>query len=349
MNLDVLFKPESVAVVGASRNEKKIGHILLRNLIDGGFEGTIVPVNPSVDELLGLPCYPSLSEYGKEVDLVVIALPRGQVKDVVIQCSAVKAKGVIVTASGFKETGAEGAALEEEILELCQRKNIRLLGPNCLGLINTEANLNSSFAGAMPAKGGLSLFAQSGALSSIMMDLARDRNLGLAKLVSIGNKADISAVDILSYLASDEQTRVIVGYLEDITTGKNFVKAAEEATTTKPVIILKSGTTKAGLKAAVSHTGVLASGDSAYGAAFKRSGVIRADSFEALFDSALALSMQPLPKGDNVLIITNAGGPAILAADAIEKAGMKVVELNRGEDDTPGEPADGRVVPRNGA
>ncbi|MCF8055821.1 MAG: acetate--CoA ligase family protein [Desulfocapsa sp.] len=329
MNFDALFSPESVAVVGASRTEKKFGHTVLNNLIQGGFKGRIIPINPAIDELLGLPCYPSLTEYGNEVDLVVVTLPQSQVKAVVAESGKVKAKAMIVAASGFREAGPEGAALEQEIVELCQRKNIRLLGPNCLGLINTEHRLNCSFAGEIPESGGLSIFSQSGALCSVMLDHAADRNLGIAKMISIGNKADISAVDVLSYLAKDEQTKVIVGYLEDIARRKNFVKAAEDAASQKPVIILKSGTTKAGVKAAASHTGILASGDSAYGAAFKRSGVIRADSFEALFDSALALSMQPLPKGKNVLVITNSGGPAILAADAIELAGMNVVELDK--------------------
>jgi len=328
MSIDVLLNPKSVAVVGASRTEGKFGHTILANLINGGFQGEIIPINPAVDELLGLPCFPSLSDYGKEVDLVVLAIPRSTVKAAVEECAKVKAKAVIITASGFRESGAEGAALEQELVELCHRRDIRLLGPNCLGCINTEVKLNASFAGNMPKGGGISVFSQSGSLSSVMLDLLADRHLGLSKLIDIGNKADITGVDILSYLAKDEQTKVIVGYLEDIATGKNFVKAAEEAATRKPVIILKSGTTAAGIKAAASHTGLPASADTAYGAVFKRSGVIRADTFEALLDFAQALSMQPLPKGDSILVITNAGGPGILAADAVEEAGMKVAELD---------------------
>ena len=326
MSIETLFNPESIAVVGASRTEGKVGYTILDNLIRGGFQGTIIPINPAADELLGLPCFPSLTEYGKEVDLVVLALPQAQVKAVVNECAKVNAKGVIVTATGFRESGPEGAALEQELAELCHRRDIRLLGPNCLGFINTRKNVNVSFAGEMPASGGISVFSQSGALCSVMLDMATHRQLGLAKLISIGNKADISGVDILAYLAQDEQTKVIVGYLEDIVSGKNFIKAAEDAANKKPVIILKSGTTSAGIKAAASHTGILASADTAYGAAFKRSGVIRADTFEGLFDYAAALSMQPLPLGNNVLIITNAGGPGIVAADAVEHAGMNVVE-----------------------
>ncbi len=329
MTIDTLFHPKSVAVVGASRTVGKVGHDILANLVRDGFQGTIVPINPSADELLGLRCFPSLGEYGEEVELVVVAVPQPQVKEVLKECVKVKAKAVIVTSAGFRELGPEGFVLEKELVEFCRRHDIRLLGPNCLGVINTENQLNASFAGAMPKSGGISVFSQSGALCTVMLDLAAGRHLGLAKLISIGNKADISEVDILSYLAKDEQTKVIVGYLEDISTGNNFVKAAEDASSQKPVVIFKAGTTTAGLRAAASHTGVLAGTDTAYGAAFKRSGVVRADNFESLFDYATALYMQPLPKGNNILIITNAGGPGTMAADAVERAGMRVAELDR--------------------
>jgi len=336
MSIDKLFNPESIAIVGASRTDGKIGNTILRNLIRDGYEGTIIPINPAVTELLGVPCFPSLAEYGKEIDLVIIATPSAQVQDLIDECAKAKVKAVIVIATGYCESGPEGAVLEQELAELCQRRNIRLLGPNCLGFMNTAKNINASFVGDIPESGGISVFSQSGALCSVMLDLAIDKHLGVAKLISIGSKADISGVDILAYLAKDEQTKIIVGYLEDIVSGKNFIKAAEDAANKKPVIILKSGTTQAGLKATVSHTGVLASADTAYGAAFKRSGVIRADTFESLFDYASALSMQPLPKGNNVLIITNAGGPGIMAADAVEGAGMNVVECNTQSEVIPG-------------
>ncbi len=327
MNLSRLFNPESVAVVGASRSKGKVGHDILANLISDGFKGTIVPVNPSAKTILGLQCSASLPEYNKDIDLVIIALPAPLVKQAVKECSKVKAKAVIVVTSGFRETGAEGLEMEQDIADICRRNKMVLLGPNCRGLMNTENSLNASFVGELPPAGGVSVFSQSGALSTAMMDLAAERELGIAKLIGIGNKADINEVDILSYLAHDEQTKVIIGYLEDISTGSAFVKAAEEAASKKPVIILKSGTTSAGLKVAASHTGVLASADTAYGAAFKRSGVVRADNFESLFDYASALSsVKTLPKGNNVCIITNAGGPGIMAADAAELAGMQVVK-----------------------
>lgn len=329
INLQGLLYPDTVAVIGASRTPGKVGHDILANLLRGGFGGTIVPINPSTQEILGLPAFASLNAYGKPVDLCVIALPRPLVIEAVKSSLAAGAKAITLITAGFKETGEEGGAIEKQLAAMCAARGVRLLGPNCLGLINTDHRLNASFAGRMPEKGGISVISQSGALCTAILDLAADRHLGLAKLVSIGNKADISENDLLQALAADEQTRVIIAYLEDIASGDDFVKAAAEASNHKPVIVLKAGTTAAGLKAASSHTGVLAGVDIAYGAAFKRSGVIRADTFESLFDYATALALQPLPAGKRVLIITNAGGPGTMAADAVEKAGLTVAELAR--------------------
>jgi acetate---CoA ligase (ADP-forming) len=239
-----------------------------------------------------------------------------------------KAGAIVVVASGFKESGRQGRMIEDELIEICRKGGVRLLGPNCLGVINTAIKLNASFSKRIPQAGQLAIFSQSGALCTAMMDIADERELGVSKAVSIGNKADITEVDILEALAHDEETRVIVGYLEDISDGDKFVKAAEEASSRKPVVILKAGTTVAGNKAAANHTGVLAGKDTAYGAAFKRAGICRADSFDALFDYASALALQPTPKGDRVLIITNSGGSGTMAADAVEKAGMSVTPLN---------------------
>jgi len=332
--LDSLLSPKSVAVIGASRTPGKVGHDILANLINGGFGGPIVPVNPAAEEVLGLKCYPTLQQYGKGVELSVIVVPRNHVENAVRDSLEAGCGAIIVISAGFKETGEEGAALEKKIASLCKSRNVRMLGPNCLGLINTESKLNASFAGLMPGSGGVAVISQSGALCTAILDQAAARRMGLSKVVSIGNKADLSEVDLLKTLAHDEQTRVIAGYLEDISSGDNFVKAAEEASSFKPVVILKSGTTVAGLKAAASHTGVLAGVDTAYGAAFKRSGVIRADTFQELFDFVTAFSMQPLPKGKRVLIITNAGGPGTMVADAVEKAGLEVTSLNRAIADT---------------
>ncbi|OGQ95110.1 MAG: acyl-CoA synthetase [Deltaproteobacteria bacterium RIFOXYD12_FULL_57_12] len=327
--LEELLVPQSIAVIGASRTPGKVGHDILANLLAGGFAGPIVPVNPAADRVLDLTCYPSLKAYGSAVDLVVIVVPVATVVAAVREAVAAGARALVVISAGFKETGPAGLALERQIVAICASRRVRLLGPNCLGLINTACALNASFAGSMPKAGGISVFSQSGALCTAILDLAAARNLGLAKVVSIGNKADITEVDLLRALGRDEATRAIVGYLEDIGDGDAFVKAAEDAASIKPVIILKSGTTAAGRQAVASHTGVLAGVDTAYAAAFKRAGVIRADTFEALFDYGTALSMQPLPKGNRVLIITNAGGPGTMAADALERLGLQVAVLGR--------------------
>jgi acetyltransferase len=326
--LDKLFTPESVAVIGASRTPGKVGYDIVGNLKESGFAGAIIPVNPVGGELLGLQVYKKLADYPDPVDLVIIVLPAGLVIQAAKDAVRKKAGAVVVISAGFREVGEEGHRLEQELADIVTSAGARLLGPNCLGLINTANNLNASFAGKMPEPGSIAVFSQSGALCTAMLDMAAGRHLGLSKLVSIGNKADLSEVDMLKNLARDESTSVIVGYLEDISSGDKFVKAAEEASNAKPVIILKSGTTAAGMKAAASHTGVLAGAETAYGAAFKRSGVCRADTFDALYDYATAFAMQPVIKGSRILIITNAGGPGTMAADAVEKAGLEVAVLD---------------------
>ncbi len=326
--LEHLLSPESVAIVGASQKPGKVGHDILANLVKGGFAGKIIPINPAGGTMMGLPASTNLSSYDGDLDQVIVAVPKSAVVATVKDAIAKKAKSIIMITAGFKESGAAGLALENEVIGLCKRGGARLLGPNCLGLLNTKNGLNSSFAGDLPLPGNIAIMSQSGALCTSILDLAAGRHLGLSKLVSIGNKADINENDLLTYFAQDQETKVIVGYLENIVSGDTFIKVADATCSKKPVVILKSGTSQAGQKAAASHTGVLAGADTAYGAAFKRSGVIRADTFEALFDYATALSMQPLPKGDRVLIITNAGGPGTMAADAVEHAGMTVAELD---------------------
>jgi len=325
--LKALFFPESIAIVGASRTPGKVGHDIVANLLAGGYQGIVIPVNPAASEVLGLPCSPSLKQAGHKADLAIIALPRDRVRDAVHDALEAGVQAMIIISAGFKETGPEGAELERKLAESCRNRKVPLLGPNCLGVLNTANRMNASFAARLPLPGSISVLSQSGALCTAILDLAAGRHLGIGKMVSIGNKADLNESHLLLSLAADEQTMVIVAYLEDIVSGDEFVKAASEASTAKPVIILKSGTTEAGRKAASSHTGVLAGAEIAYGAAFKRSGVIRADTFEALFDCATLLAMQPLPRGNRVLIITNAGGPGTMAADAVEKAGMVVTTL----------------------
>ncbi len=325
--LDSLLNPKSVAVVGASKHKGKVGYEILCNLISCGFEGRIVPVNPSAGEICGLTCYPKLSDFKEKIDLSVIVVPQPAVLEAVKASIEQGAKAIVVITAGFKEVDAEGAALEREIARRCEQARVRLLGPNCLGIINTHARLNASFASHTPPKGGISVLSQSGALCTAILDWAASRQLGLSKLVSMGNKADLSEIDFLKAFAADDETKVIVGYLESISDGNRFMQAAETACLKKPIVIFKSGVTAVGGKAASSHTGSLAGADIAYGAAFRRSGVVRADTFEAMFDYAMAFAMQPLPEGDHVAIITNAGGPGIMAADAVELAGMRVSPL----------------------
>ncbi len=326
--LEFLLYPKSIALIGASRTPGKVGYEILANLLEGGFEGQIIPVNPSADEVLGISCLHDLNTYTGSVDLAIIAVPAASVLKAVESSIRAQAKAIAVTTAGFRETGPEGTKMQSEITQLCSQAGVRLLGPNCLGLINTGHRMNASFSKRMPKAGGISVLSQSGAVCTAMLDWAMARGLGLAKVISIGNKADLNEADFLSVFKTDEQTKVIVGYLENITSGDKFIKAARAAASAKPLVLLRAGVTEAGMKAASAHTGGLAGHDIAYAAAFKRAGVIRAESFDSLFDYAVALSMQPLPKGNRVAIITNAGGPAVMAADALEHSGMKVATLN---------------------
>jgi acetyltransferase len=325
--LEALFCPRAIAVIGASRSQGKVGHELVANLLGSRFAGKIIPVNPSSDNVLGLPCYPTIKASKISVDLSIIAVPTAKVREAVAQSIEGGAQAIVVITAGFKEVGPDGAKLEHEIAADCAARGVRLLGPNCLGLLNPHHGMNASFAKRMPKPGSIAVISQSGALCSAILDWASARRLGLSTLVSMGNKADLNETDFLTALADDTNTKVIVAYLESIVSGNAFIKAAEAAAIRKPVVVYKAGVTQAGGRAASSHTGSLAGADIAYGAAFRRSGVIRADTFEALFDYATAFAMQPLPKGDRVAIITNAGGPGIMAADAVEQSGMKVTSL----------------------
>lgn len=325
--LEALIKPKSVAVYGASRSPGKVGYDVVANLKKGGFAGPILPINPSADEILGLKCYPDLKSSGQTVDLAVLVVPTKHVPGAARDAIAGGAKAIICITAGFKETGAEGKAKELELTQICREAGVRLMGPNCLGLINGYHKMNASFAAKMPPAGGISVLSQSGALCTAILDWADERRIGIGKLMSIGNKADVDETDLLRALADDDETKVIVAYLESIMQGPEFVKAAEIASRKKPVIVFKAGSTSAGAKAASSHTGSLAGGDKAYAAAFEQCGIVRADDFEILFDCAVAMYMQPPPKGKRVCIVTNAGGPGIMCADAAEQAGFEVGSL----------------------
>jgi len=330
--LETLLYPKSVAVIGASRSPDKAGHAVLANLVNGGFAGTIVPVNPGTRELLGLKCYKSLDEYKNPIDLGIIVVAGKFVKDALRSCLEAGAKSVIVITAGFREVSAAGAQAEQELVEICRTYGARMVGPNCLGVLNTDHHMNATFAPSVPPPGKISVISQSGALCVAILDWAADQKLGLGKVISFGNKADLNEADFIQALAEDKATNVIAGYLESIKEGDKFLRVAEQAAAVKPVVILKVGITQAGAKAASSHTGSLAGADIAYGAAFKRAGVIRAENFEALFDYATAFALQPLPNGERVAIITNAGGPGIMAADAAEGLGLKMVSPSPASD-----------------
>jgi acetyl coenzyme A synthetase (ADP forming)-like protein len=330
--LETLLYPKSIAVIGVSRNPEKVGYAVLANLVNGGFKGAIVPVNPEASEILGLKCYKSLDEYKGQIELSVIVVAGKFVKDALRKSIDAGAKSVIVITAGFKEVGAAGAAAEQELVEMCRAADVRMVGPNCLGVLNTDHSMNATFAPSVPPPGKISVISQSGALCVAILDWAANQKLGLGKVISFGNKADLNEVDFIQALAEDKETKVIAGYLESIKEGDKFLRIAEQAASIKPVVILKVGITSAGAKAASSHTGSLAGADIAYGAAFKRAGVIRAENFEALFDYATAFAMQPLPAGERVAIITNAGGPGIMAADAAESLGLKMVSPSPASD-----------------
>lgn len=324
--LEELLTPKKIAVIGVSRTPGKVGHEIVANLQRGGFKGTIVPITPSAKEILGLRCHASLQKSRHKVDLSIIAIPAQAVADAVNDSINAGAKAIIVVSAGFKEVGTEGARLEDEVAELCRANNVRLLGPNCIGVQNSHHGMNATFAPMMPPKGAISVISQSGALCVAILDWAAGKKLGFGNVVSLGNKADLDEGDFLKAFASDKNTKVIVAYLESIKDGKEFLEVAEQTAAVKPLVVLKSGVTQAGAKAASSHTGSLAGSDAAYNVAFRRSGVIRADHLTQLFEYAQAFATQPLPGGHRLTILTNAGGAGILAADKAESLGLKIGE-----------------------
>lgn len=326
--IDAIFNPNSIAVIGASAEEKKVGHAVLKNLLQG-FVGKIYPINPSKNEILSLPCYPSVSVVPDKIDLAIIVIPAKAVADALRDCSKAGVKGVVVITAGFKEVGGEGVDREKEIISIVRNSGMRMVGPNCLGVMNTKIKMNASFAAEMPPEGRVAFFSQSGALGVAIIDWALENNFGFSKFVSFGNKADLNETDFLEYFAKDPDTDVILGYIEDIVDGKKFLNIAKEVTKIKPVILIKSGATEAGARAASSHTGALAGSDRAFTEAFRKTGIIRVNGIQELFDTAEMFLSKKYPKGKRLLIITNAGGPGIIAADTADKLGIKLDPMSR--------------------
>jgi acetyltransferase len=321
-------EPRGVAVVGASTSPEKLGYQVLHNVIQYGYQGAIYPINPTAPEILGRKAYPSVLDCPDPVDLAVLLVPNKAVPAVMEQCGQRGLKGAVVITAGFREVGPQGRALEQQVIEIVRRYGMRMVGPNVLGIIDTVCKLNASFAAGMPERGRIAFMSQSGALCTSILDMALGQGIGFSRFYSIGNKADINELDLVKAWAEDPETRAIMAYLEGITNGPEFIRVASQVTRHKPIIAIKSGTTSAGSKAVSSHTGTLAGSEAAYDAAFKQSGILRAGSVQELFDFARAFARQPLLKGDAIAVITNAGGPGIMASDAIEHAGLRLAALS---------------------
>lgn len=322
-----LLSPQSIAIIGAAREEGKVGHEIFDNVITSKYSGRCYPVNPKAVEIHGIKCYPSVKDLPETPDLAVIIIPAKAVKSALTECGEAGIKAVIIISAGFKESGAEGGMLERGLIDVARRYGIRFVGPNCLGIINANADLNLSFAGKMPDKGKISFLSQSGALLTSFLDIAASEQLGFSQIVSLGNKADVDENDLLLEWGADKGTSLIIAYLEEIRDGIKFRDIAEKLTKTKPVIVLKSGITDAGARAVSSHTGSLAGSRNAFMSAFKQSGVVRADNLQEMMDlSRLFVSLRK--GGNSVAIITNAGGPGILAADACEENGLALATFD---------------------
>ena len=341
--LDAIFSPQSVAVVGASKTPGKVGHDLFANILRGNYTGTLYPVNPSARSVLSVRAYPSIIDIPDPVELAIIILPPKLALEAVNNSVEKGIKGIIIVSAGFREVGKQGLEIENQIVSLCKDAGIRVVGPNCLGVINPSpaVNLNASFSTHMPKPGNISFISQSGALCTAVLDFAADRDFGFSKFISIGNKADVDELDILRYLHEDLETEVIMLYLEELRRGPEFIEEVKHITSGSrptPILAIKSGRTSAGAKAAASHTGALAGTEAVYDAIFEQSGIIRADSIDDLFNfanaftfkkqSALGKIYRKIPAGNRVAIITNAGGPGIVATDMTVSSGLELASFS---------------------
>ncbi|MBN1137710.1 MAG: acetate--CoA ligase family protein [Anaerolineae bacterium] len=327
--LDMFSSPRAVAVIGASRDPAKLGYNVLHNIVQYGYaqRGAVYPINPNAKEILGLKCYPSVLVVAGAIDLAVIVIPSRHVMNALIECGEKGIKGAVIISAGFREMGQEGWHREREIVSVARRYGMRLIGPNCLGVIDTISGLNASFAVGMPRQGTIALMSQSGALCTSILDMALADGVGFSRFISLGNKADLDEIAFIKEWADDPHTRVIIAYLEGIGDGVEFVRVAGQVSRHKPIIAIKAGTTSAGSRAVSSHTGTLAGLENAYEAAFRQSGVIRARSVQELFDFSIAFARQPLLQNARIAIVTNAGGPGIMATDACELAGLQLAPL----------------------
>jgi acetyltransferase len=321
--------PKSVAIIGAARNIGTIGNLLMRCILQSGYTGIVYPVNPNTDAVLSVKSYPSVLDIPGKVDMAIIAVPAAVVNKVADECGQKGVHALIVISDGFRERNAEGAIREEELRSITLSYGMRLVGPNCMGVINTapNMNLNATFSQVYPGIGNVAFLSQSGAMGLTILEHVKTLNMGLSTFVSVGNRADVSYTDFLQYWEQDEATRVILLYLESFGDPDKFARIARRVSAKKPIVAVKSGTTAAGARAASSHTGALASSDVASSILFKNAGIIRVNTVEELFNMATMLSTQPLPKGRKLVIVTNGGGPGIIAADAAASNNLVVEEL----------------------
>jgi acetyltransferase len=329
LNLDKIFDPNSIALVGASDEKGSVGYILMKNLLDFGYKGKVYPVNIRKNEILGLKTYKTVDQLPETVDLAVIATPAKTVPDLVEQCGKAGIIGIIIISAGFKEVGLDGKELENRILEAKKKYDLRIIGPNCLGIIRPTISLNATFLKKMPKPGKIAFISQSGALGTAILDLATHENLGFSNFVSVGSMIDVDFGDLIDYFGTDPHTKSILMYIEGITEAREFISAARHFSRTKPIIIVKAGKFGESAKAAASHTGSLTGEDNVYDAAFKRAGIVRVEEIVDLFNCAEVLRIQPLPKGPNLAIITNAGGPGIMATDALLARGGKLAKISK--------------------
>lgn len=343
-----LLKPKSVAVVGASAKPGKIGFSLIKNLLDGQFPGRIYPINYNEENILGLKCYPSVQDVNEDIDLVIIATPAQTVPEVIEECGYKKIGQAIIIAAGFAETGPQGKKLQKQVLEVAERNEVRILGPNCLGVISPINKLNASFSLNMPDKKNIAVLSQSGATCTAILDWANLRGVGFSHFVSLGNKADLNENDFVDFFTHDPNTKVVLGYLESITSGPKFLHLAKKLTKEKPFILLKAGRSEAGQRAARSHTAAMSSDDLVLTEALQEAGVIRADNLGDLFEWSMVFSEIALPEDENVLIITNAGGPAVMAADEIAtKHHLKFFKFSQDQIEKIESTFDNRVMANN--
>ena len=327
--LDPIFFPKSIAVIGASRHKGKVGYAILHNLIVNDFQGTIYPVNPNAEFVHSIRAYPSVLDIPGPVDLAILCIPADTVLDAVEECARKGVRGLVVITAGFREIAGIGEERERRLRELVQKHGMVMVGPNCMGVINThpDVKMDATFAPTPPLRGTISFTSQSGALGVAILDHAKSINVGFAKFVSLGNKTDVSGNDLLLAWEDDPETKTILMYIENFGNPKNFVRIARRVTKKKPIIAVKSGRTEAGGRAAVSHTGALGGSDLAADAVFAQTGVLRANSIEELFDYAMAFSLAKLPRGPRVAVVTDAGGPAIMCTDALVEQGLQLAQL----------------------